>query len=497
MVLTIIMLSGCLNIEELGELEIESAQPSLAFPLLQTSISTEDLIEELDTTLEVGINSDGAYAFLFYATPYVHHKSDLFPKVAIGLPIPIVDSVVAFPIPSLLDLEVEKTILKGDNLQFILNSDIPEDITVVVKSDQILKEGTPFFQQYQLEYKGLLPLVFQSPVINLRGYELNPQGGGVTIRFLASKEDGSRVQLPASFIRIDSLDFSYLEGTGVSTRVNTGLQIIEIETTDTLINGTYSFENPKIHFDLSNSFGGPVAAEVTNMYIETSDGTQEPILGSLLDDLFFFQFPSFDEIGQTKMQRITFDRSNSNILDFSDKNISKIFYEMDIIFNPLDIPDQSFFIMDSSEARLDATVELGFDARIEDVQLTHSVDVDLTRLDSILSFRLKMLVANSIPISFASELYFSKKGTNMRIEIPEENNTLIEPALVDPTGEVQSPSENILFYTGSQEVVDQLIQMDLLEVKLQLQSPQNGQIPSRIKPGQWMDIQIGMEVKLD
>ena len=111
---------GCLNFDEISQIELEPAQPTLAFPLLQTTSTTDDLIEELDSTLDVGLNSDGAYAFLFQAKPYVQKKSDLFPKAGLGFPIPILDSVVAFPIPTLLDLEIQKTILKGDNLQFFL-----------------------------------------------------------------------------------------------------------------------------------------------------------------------------------------------------------------------------------------------------------------------------------------------------------------------------------------------------------------------------------------
>ena len=489
-----LLLTSCLNRTDFGELEFQAVSPHLAVPLVHGFITTNQLIEELQKNAKVIVNSDGIYAVQFFAEPFTQTKEDVFPKVTLGLPIPILDSVVALPLASFQEVTLSRATLKGDNIFFILNSEHQEDIQVNIKIPNLHRDGEVFSYDYVIPFGGGSLSNLTTPLIDLAGYQLEALDGLVTLIYDARKSDGTRVLLAPSFASVNAFDFSYIEGQIGLTTVPTELQSIPIKIEDTLVDGTYRFEDPKIHFDVTNSFGVPIGAQVKELFLVNDEGDSKPIVSPLFDEIIVLSFPSLDQVGESVVDRITFDKTNSNILDLIQGDINEIKYNFDIITNPKE--DQSeFFLTDSSAAIIDATVDLSFEATVEMVSAQHNALVELQDIDTLSSARIKVFVDNAIPLSFFPELTFFTKG-GIELPLESEEPASIESAATDLLGNVVGNVQSSVFYALDLNQVTSLAIMDSVRAKLTIQSPEDGADPSIIRPGQILEFGVGIEARL-
>ena len=489
-----ILLSSCLNRTDFGELEIDEVSPHLALPLLHGFVTTNELIEKLQEQNNVIVNTDGIYAVQFFAEPFIQTKEDVFPKVTLGLPIPIFDSVAALPLSSFQEATLSRATLKGDNIFFILNSDQQEDIAVNIRIPNLSRNGEVFSYDYVIPFSGESISSFTTPSISLADYHLEALDGQVSLVYDARKLDGTRVRLALSFASVNAFDFSYIEGQIGQTIVPTGLQSIAIAIDDTLVDGTYQFEDPKIHFDVTNSFGIPVGIQVKELFLVNKLGVGTPIVSPLFDEIIILSFPTLDQVGEAVVDRITFDKTNSNILELIENDIKEIRYNLDILTNP-NQDESEFFLTDSSAAIIEATVDLSFAATIEMVSAQQNAAVSLADIDTLSSARIKVFVDNAIPLSFFPELtFFQKSGVELLLQ--SEGPASITSANTDADGNVTGNVVSAIYYPLDAEQISSLAMMDSVEAKLTIQSPQNGVDPTVIRPGQVLKFGVGIEARI-
>jgi len=477
---------------------LENTSPYIAFPIAHLALSSNELIAELEDDVQIGINDGDIYTAYFESDSFTQRKEDLFPKTSFGLPIPIFDSIVTIPVPDVAGLSLSKGILKGDQLIFTFNSTEIEDVSLDIMIPQLSKDGLPFRQNYTIPFDGSAPSTLVTPSIDLAGYAVDFSARSLTFTYDARRTNGDRIVLPLSFAQITAFDFSYLEGSIANTTIPTGLQRIEIDIQDSLVQGSYQFQDPKIHFDVSNSFGIPIAIRVKDVYILLgNDMIPRALESELFDQIIELQYPAFEEQGKVVSERLSFDKLNSNILDLAHNDIVAIDYDLDIIINPKETIDERFFVLDTSRAIITAEVELSFDATVDAVSISKSVPVDLSRLDLLDFLRLKVVVDNGLPLSFEPILVLEDTLVNDEIELVEEIGVRIENALTDNLGEVTGAMSSILHYTLTDDQLGQARLMNRMTATFILKSPNQGILPARIKPGQQLTMRIGAEAKLN
>jgi hypothetical protein len=487
---------ACLNIDELADLELEDSQPFLAFPLVNMQISSDDLIAELQKSTDISLNEDNIYTAFFTSDSFVQSKQDLFPKTVFGLPIPIFDSVVTLPVPIVDQTVLTRGVLKGDQLIFAFNSNETTDVLVTIRIADLSKNGQPLTATFVIPFDGAAPSSLTTAPIELDGFEVDFSKGSLTLQYDARRPDNSRVVLPLSFAQITAFDFSYLEGTIGQSEIPLGLQSIDIDIQDSLIEGTYQFEDPRIHFKIDNSFGIPIGIKVKEVFVVLSTMERQQLESSLFDELIFLEYPRFEQMGMVISDSITFDRNNSNIQQLVQNNIIAIEYDIDVIINPKNERTTQFFVLDTSAAIFNAEVELSFNATVENVSVRKSIDVDLAGLDSLSYLRLKLVAENGIPLSFVTDLLLQDTLTNKEIMLNGTPDSQINSSITTPAGIVESVSENIIYYELDAGQLADAVEYNKLSVVARLQSPLLGSIPTIIKPGQAMIVRIGAEAKL-
>ncbi|NND06936.1 MAG: hypothetical protein HKN87_11200 [Saprospiraceae bacterium] len=491
-----ITLIGCVKPDDLPSLDLEPSTPHLAFPLLQAQLTTDDLVAEVEGKTAISINEEGVFHIVFDADPVIRSKADVFPKTAFGLPVPILDSVVQVPVPSIAEADIDSAVFKGDSLNFILNSFESGDVTVDLVIPEIGRGGMPLLLQYLIPFSGGGTNTLITPKIPLSGYELSLASGFLNLRYDARNADGNRIILPLSFAQIDAFDFSYLQGQIGTTVFNTGLQSIPVDVQDTLIDGTYQFTNPRIHFDISNSFGMPIGIAAKEVVLVTSSGEIHDITSTLFEDITIISHPGIDDVGGNRVDRITFDRDNSNIVDIAQNDIAEINYDIDIIVNPFSLPDRDFFVTDSSAVRVDAKVDLSFEATVQEISLKQGLQVMLEKLDSISSLRLKFVLRNGMPLLFDPEIFLLNDLQADTIVLTAESAGLILPASTDESGNVVDVQESVIYYNIPEDLLLRLRDQTEMVLALTMQSPESGQKPAIVKPDQVLEVFIGAEARL-
>ncbi len=492
-----LLLTGCLEQEEWENLELDDPTSHLHFPLLFETITTDALIGLVSDSTSIILNEEGVYAAVFEAASIEKTREDVFPKIPIGIPLPVSDSIFEIPLPALDQADPTSAILKGDHLRLILNSDENDEVSVKVWIPQILEDGAVFRREYVIPSNEQGMGSFTTPDIELSGYQVDFTQGFVQLKYDSRREDGTRIVLPTSQLFIDALDFHYVEGRIHQNSFPTGLEVIEVDVQDTIVGGSYKFTNPKIHFDFTNSFGFPIGVKVKEASIVNLDGDITPLISSLFDDLIDLEYPRIDQVGDFATRRITIDRRNSNLAEISQSDIASIRYDLDIIANPDADDDDEFFLTDTSFARMDAELELSFEALIDSISLRQDIELMVEELDSIGFLRLKLWVQNGIPLGFTPHLMLVSENPALAIPLEPEAEGLVSPAGSDDSGNVTNHRESVLFYTLGKDDLTRLSRMDYLQLVLTVTSPDDGQKMAVIRPDQTLSVGIGAEIKLE
>ena len=95
-----IFLSGCLDGNGLGELDVEKPIGEYAIPLVKASVNMEDLVEEFDEYTEFDTTAEGVILFKYSGDILKRTSYDIFNSIESslnGIPIPIESN--NFPIP--------------------------------------------------------------------------------------------------------------------------------------------------------------------------------------------------------------------------------------------------------------------------------------------------------------------------------------------------------------------------------------------------------------
>ena len=228
----------------------------------------------------------------------------------------------------------------------------------------------------------------------------------------------------------------------------------------------------------------------------TSSGEIHDITSTLFEDITVISHPGIDDVGGTRVDRITFDRDNSNIVDIAQNDIVEINYDIDIIVNPFSLPDRDFYVTDSSAVRVDATMDLSFEATVQEIDLNRGLQVMLEKLDSISSLRLKFVLRNGMPLQFDPEIFLLNDLQSDTISLTAESTDLIMAASTDESGNVVDVQESVIYYNIPQDLLLRLRDQTEMILALTMQSPESGQKPAIVKPDQILEVFIGAEARL-
>ncbi len=370
-----------------------------------------------------------------------------------------------------------------------------------------LSNGTPF--------TGSLKLVFP----NVEGEELNPidfgtSGSGtmtlagstinlakdetspyntflyeysVTIDATTDYVDFDSNQSLSLDIQLDNLEFQSIQGNfgERSVTIDEGSFNMDTEFFDK-IEGDFRLADPTLNLILTNSIGIPAVVDAhftaqNNLGATATIDTTDLVINSRAS----ISSPAIQ-------QTITFEKDNSNIVDFIALPPSgDINYGGNIRFNPdgdISQTDANFFNLDDS-LRIDVGLDLPFELQLENLALQDTAEIDGDDFDMIESAELIINAINQIPLDINIQLFFVDTISGQHFGSPIESGLLVSGSSAEP-----STSKNTI--TLKQEDVNNLQKSNAIVFKGIVSSPQNGTRTAVIYSESRLNINVAIRSKI-
>jgi hypothetical protein len=211
--------------------------------------------------------------------------------------------------------------------------------------------------------------------------------------------------------------------------------------------GVYTLVDPSVFVTISNSFGLPITASVTQLEGVNPPSTVYPITGSP-NPLPIFS-PDFSQIGQTLAGSYTLSNTNSNIVSVVNNTPPKIVYQINSQSNPAG-PSHQNFITDSSRFKVDMQVNLPFWGTAKDFSLQDTIEfgMDSAFSESVEYIMFHIYNKNGFPIDVDIQAYVVDSNYVKLDSLISPNQLILKSAAINTTtGMVTVPTEKILDIT--------------------------------------------------
>ncbi len=341
--------------------------------------------------------------------------------------------------------------------------------------------------------------------INLNDYTVNLASDATTpynkipyeYSIAVNASSGNVNYYSTDYIRMDvslsSLDFKSIKGDfgEKNVAISQGSFNIGTDFFDK-ISGDFKLANPQIRLLFSNKIGIPaeVNAQLTG---SNNDGHSE----TLVPSPFRLETPA--SLGAPAvMQTITFNKGNSNIVDFIALPPSgDITYSGNIHFNPdgpVTAANANFFDLDDF-MKIDLGIDLPFELQVNNLMFQDTTEINGEDLDMIKSAELIINAVNEIPLDIDVQLFFvdTISGTQFG---SSTKSKLLTAAQVG-TGGTITPVTSTNSISLSESEFDNLKKANGIVFKGFLSSPEDGTKEAAIYGSSRLNMNVVIKAKID
>ncbi|MEL7425444.1 MAG: hypothetical protein AAFN81_20815, partial [Bacteroidota bacterium] len=219
--LSLTALVGCSQFAELEDAEGSRYEAEYAVPLLNTSFSMNDLLDNFEENSVLTVLPDGLLRLQYSGSVLTENADDVFEAINATLAgaggIAIESTVQALPFSGPDGLVIDRMDLKEGNLFWTLENCHDKDLTITLTFPTVIKDGEPLTVVRELPTAGVegecTPRDNILNPISLADYSITTVNDSIYVEYQAIDTDGVEVE-PSSGtgILIAQLAFSYAEG---------------------------------------------------------------------------------------------------------------------------------------------------------------------------------------------------------------------------------------------------------------------------------------------
>jgi hypothetical protein len=494
---------------EIDELPDYNYGPVMAFPLVQSTLTIDDLIgDEHGDAIFYG---DDNLVILVY-------QDEVFSAYAHQL----------FSIP---DQEFQKSFTINPGGKSSLET-FSETFMVNVSGNERLdsvafKEGTLLFQasapQLQNDGFGLdavitftdsynqqgMPLSFTASLgsqvsVDLAGYTFvlyseGEQHNLVDVEYTLNVTGSGNPQNAPYDISLNhfmvDMEFERMFGFIDQRQLPLGSGYVNMGVFGNFTDGDVIFQEPYVNIKAKNSFGIPIDLLV-NALEAVGDNGNIPITGYPVP--ISLEAPSFSQIGETLATEFSLSAANSNISDVMAETPDEIFYDFVSVLNPEEIPNK--FILDESRFSVKVEVELPLYGLMKGASLKDTLDLDLEdRSNDVEWVELNIDIMNGLPLDARLQVIFLDENDQFVMELFEgvEYESVVVSGEVDSQGVVTQPGHKNTKILLEGARVEQFFNATRIVLSAQLNTANQGEVPVKIFSDQELDLSIGARVKFN
>ena len=528
----IFTISSCLKDNfELDKLTKTQWNPNLAVPLVYSSLTIEDLLAKKDNGGLIVIGSD-KFCTLVY-------KSNLFSLIAADLitipnqqPPPFSASLTSGQISAFTGAgtitipysqtvtfdsgvngpKIDSLIFKTGTLDLALSSDFHYSGQIKIIIPAAKKNGVAFTKTLPFSYSGFVP-VLSAASGELAGYKFDMTNGGTSFNeFVVNLEvtlsgSGSAPLVSDQITltqTLSNMTFDKIFGDIGQMSLTPDVDSVDISIFKNVLGaGSFTLADPKIKVLISNSYGVPINASLSQF-----DG-YSPGLGSFAitgsPDPLPIQSPDFSQVGQMLTDSFSLQNSTpSNIASVINNTPKYLIYKLTSQTNPAGGTTHANFVIDSSRLKVDMEVELPLYGTAMNFVLQDTMPFDFgeTMPDEIDYALIRTYNSNGFPFDVDLQIYFVDSLYTKIDSLVVPNQIILKSGIVnsivgDPNyGKVTSPSATIFDAVITRPRLLNLKPSKYLLIKAIANTANGGATNVKIYSDYKLDVKLGIQVQV-
>lgn len=427
-----VLISSCADFSDFDQIETTDYTSEFLIPVIDSKLNIVSLLDSTNTNISFRIEPDGRVNSVFSGEGITINTQQIIPLIPVLADIPILDTLSLLQIPSIPGATVSKAILKNTGIRFKLMPGDQQKYEVDIALPEFIKEGKPFTAQITIPQNSQNS-IFESESFDISGYTAEKGLSQVKISYQAKDESGINRILERAFLRVDFLQFSYLEGIFPNQEFSIPSGTIPVNSFQNWVSGTANFSDPSIEIIVDNSFGIPVAPTVNALNIIANNGEIQPLTTNAFDQLIF-DFPTLEEVGAIKTTTVILDKTNSNILDIINEQTKDIEYDIDAIAFPNFQLNETGFILDDSEVNLESNLVLPLQGVVNEFVLQEQYDIESIDFQQAIAAEFILNIDNQAPVDLGLQIFLVDAVGSTLDSIFSEGEILVPAAnLITPS----------------------------------------------------------------
>ncbi|MFH1005255.1 MAG: hypothetical protein V1781_07160 [Bacteroidota bacterium] len=509
---------------EFNKLTKTEWNPNIAVPLVYSSLTIQDILNRSNQQNQIIVGSDNFCTLIYRGNLFSLSASDLIqipnqqpPSYSAPLSpaqIAVLSSIgtvtasysqtVNF-VSGTNSPEIDSVIFKTGNISISLNSDFRFSGQIVIKIPAAKKNGVVFSKTLLLAYSGSVPVIATANY-DLAGYTFDMTNGGTIYNQFAINYDitltGSGTPpLTTNEITfnqsLSDMKFDKLFGDIGQLALSPDKDTVALSIfRNAFGTGNFTLVNPKIKIVISNSYGVPIAANIsqfdgykpkTGNYSITGSPNPLPIYS-----------PNFSQIGQNLTGSFTLDNSNSNIVSVINNIPEYVIYKINSQTNPSGATHNNF-VIDSSHFKVDMEIEMPLWGTAKNFSLIDTADfkMDQTIIDDIESGLFRVYNSNGFPIDIEMQIYFTDSIYNKLDSLMLPNQLILQSAIVNlSTGIVISPTQKTYDVVFTKTKLENLKRSKHILIKAVANTTNGGNTNVKFYSDYKLDVKLGVQIQI-
>lgn len=485
---------------ESKDIILDGYDAEYAIPLINTSATLQDLLENFDSTTFIQFEDDGLITLNYKGSVNAKTSQEIFNVLGNydQLPIPLVDTNTFIPYNAVNGVDLDYAILKEGTLKWGGTSKHLEPVEVTITMPTMTKNGIPFSETRMFgAYSGSGDPVFGGniiPGVDVSGYRLEAIDNIVNIEYVSvGMNTGNRDTLESCFVLLEGLVASYVEGYLGNDLYDLERDTILIDFFENWTRGDVYFTDPRLTLNIENSFGIPVRSQADVVNVVTALGELLPLESDYLDQIDI-AYPALDEVGVIKYTTFDFTKDNSNIDVLLGSNPVAVDYDVDAVPNPDSLTSIRGFMTDSSYFKVQMEVDLPIHGLATGFEARDTFGINLTNSSDVIYAEFKVVTENEIALDVAMQLYFADTLGVILDSMFIEDPVIMAAAPVDAEGNPIGATEKITFSDFDEERFDGIREATQLLMKANFSTINNGAQPVKVFRDNEVRIRAGMKL---
>jgi hypothetical protein len=446
--------------------------PNIAVPLVYSSLTIQDLLTKSNQNLII-VGSDKFCTLVYKGNLFSLAAADII-TIPDNQPPPFSASlssgqISALGIAGTVMVPYSQTVafdagvngpkidsigFKAGTLGLSLNSDFKYSGQIKVIIPGAKKNGVVFTQVIPFTYTGSVP-VLSSVNIPLAGYNFDMTNGGTAfnqfvVNFEVTLIGSGTPPLTSDQITItqslSGMKFAKIFGDIGQQSLSPNVDSVKLSIFKNVL-GTASFTlaDPTIKVLLSNSYGIPITASLSQFDGYSSGSAPYAITGS--PNPLPIHSPGFNQIGQILTDSFSLNNGNSNIATVINNTPQFLIYKITSQTNPLGGTTHSNFVLDTSRFKADMELDLPLYGTAKNFILQDTIpfNVSQTIPSQVESALIRTYNSNGFPFDVNMQIYFVDSLYSKLDSLVSPNQIILKSGTVSSTTGIVTSSTSTTY----------------------------------------------------